>query len=380
MALSALEGVTPVSHGGNVEAIARQFGLGPDSIIDFSANINPAGLPPRAAERLAREARDPHLLARYPDTDARELRAALAVRLEVPIESIVVGAGGDALIHAAIRAFAPRECLVPVPAFMEYERACAASGTPVRRIPLGGADGFTLPTQWWRDLAAGSMIVFNNPHNPTGACTSAADMLDRIAAARSSGATVLVDEAFVDYAPAAAVTGHAAQQQGVIAIRSLTKFYGCPALRVGYAIASPGTACDLRRQLPPWPVTTLAANALAEAVADDEYSRATLENNERQRFWLGRELTALQFHTFPSAANFQLVEVPAAVSASDLRESLLRNWRILVRECDSFTGLTRDRYLRVAVRGAKDNAALIRALSGYLDNSSGGKTAGGAGA
>ena len=76
----------------------------------------------------------------------------------------------------------------------------------------------------------GDLIVLNNPHNPTGACFSRAEMLDRLDAARANGCFVLADEAFIDYAPHAAITREAATRSGVVAIRSLTKFFGCPGL------------------------------------------------------------------------------------------------------------------------------------------------------
>jgi threonine-phosphate decarboxylase len=353
-------------HGGLVDAAARQLGVPPEEILDFSANLNPAGLPQRAAARLAKEAADPRLVARYPDPEARELKLALAARLDLPPETIVIGAGADALIHAAIRTLAPRACIIPVPAFAEYERACAGAGIAVRRIALNPNDGFRLQPHAWRGLATGETIVFNNPHNPTGACAARFEMLDRIASARSNGATVLVDEAFVDYTPEAAITRDAAAQSGVVAIRSLTKFYGCAGLRVGYAVASPETALTLQGYLPPWPVTTLAANTLAEAIADGEYARTTIACNADRRTHLAAGLASLGCRVFPGSANFLLFELPAERDAADLQQRLLETSSILVRLCDSFDGLTPGRYIRVAVRCAEDNSRLVNAFAETL--------------
>lgn len=350
------------THGGLVEAAARELGVAADDILDFSANLNPAGLPRCAAERLVRESADLRLLARYPDPEARELRTALSRQLDVGIESIVVAAGADSLIHAAIRCLAPRQCVIPIPAFAEYQRACAASGVPVRRIPLDSASAF--------EICAEAAVIWNNPHNPTGLGVGRTEMLDRIARARSAGASVIVDEAFIDYTPEAAITRDAGQQSGVIAIRSLTKFYGCASLRVGYAVASPETARELVCQLPPWPVTTLAANALAEAIADDNYARETLANNCRRRAQLNDKLTGLGCRVLPGVANFLLFELPDGVAAEVVRQALLRKWRILVRGCDSFDGLTPGRYLRVAVRGDQDNGRLIDAVTEILHHAS----------
>lgn len=337
------------NHGGDVDRVAREAGIPAERLLDFSANVNPMGLPAAAAERLAREARDPRSVSHYPNPEALELRGLLSRRLDVPSECIAIGAGADSLIHAAVRALQPKRCLIPIPAFSEYERACLALGCEAITLPLAAE--------------AGDLIVLNNPHNPTGACSSRAEMLDRLDAARANSCSVLADEAFIDYAPHAAITSEAATRPGVIAIRSLTKFFGCPGLRVGYAVAAPETAHRVTAQLPPWPVTTLALNALAEALRDVNYARETIERNQQARTRLAAALTSLGLHVFPSAANFLFLRIPDGFPALQVRDQLIREHAILVRECDSFAGIERGRFLRVAVRLENENARLIEALA-----------------
>ena len=344
------------THGGDVERVAREAGIPVERLLDFSANVNPMGLPARAAERLAREARDPRIVSHYPNPEASELRCLLSRQLDVPGECIAIGAGADSLIHAAVRALRPRRCLVLMPAFSEYERACRTYGCEVITLPLAAE--------------AGDLIVLNNPHNPTGACATRAEMLDRLDDARAKGCSVLADEAFIDYAPHAAITSEAATRSGVVAIRSLTKFFGCPGLRVGYAVAAPETTRSLTAQLPPWPVTTLALNALAEALRDEGYARETIERNRQARTRLSAALTRLGVHVFPSAANFLFLRLSDGFPALPIRDQLIREHAIVVRECDSFAGIERGRYLRVAVRQESENARLIEALASVFGGSS----------
>jgi threonine-phosphate decarboxylase len=358
----------PYLHGGDIEGAARQAGVRPDLILDFSSNFNPMGLPPRAAETLAREAQDPRTWTRYPDRYSTELRSALNRYADVPSESIVIGAGADSLIHAAVRALAPRRCLIPIPAFSEYERAVRAFGCEMTLLPL--AAEFRLPAEFSQLLRAGDLLILNNPHNPSGAVASRSEMLDHMAAARASGAAVLADEAFIDYVPDAAITQHAATTGGVVSVRSLTKLFGCPGLRVGYAVAAPDIMRRIVAQLPPWPITTLAANALAEALRDTDYPMYAREQNRRAREGLCAALSALGCRVFPGAANFLLVRVPAGCDAVQVRHALLRDHAMLVRECDSFSGLEPGRYLRVAVRSADENQRLIDALSQVLRENS----------
>lgn len=337
-----------MSHGGNLAAVAREFGMDPEGILDFSANVNPAGLPARAAARLAREAADPRSLTAYPDPQGGELRAALCKHLQVAPESIVIASGADALIPATIRALAPRRVVIPLPAFSEYVRAARGAGVSACQ-----------PTT----LEPGDLLILNNPHNPTGGCLTRGEMREHIAAAHAAGACVLADEAFVDYVPDAAVTRDAAEQAGLVSIRSLTKFYGCPGLRVGFGVAEPETTRAIAAQLPAWPVTTLAMNALAEALRDKDYVHETIERNRSARETFTRALTSRDCEVLPAAANFLLVRV---VDAVGLRARLLREHGILVRECESFEGLERGRYLRIAVRLEDENERLIRALENIL--------------
>jgi threonine-phosphate decarboxylase len=356
------------THGGDVERVAREAGIAVERLLDFSANVNPMGLPARAAARLAREASDPRLVSHYPNPEAPELRCLLSRQLDVPGECIAIGAGADSLIHAAVRALRPKRCLIPIPAFSEYERACCAYGCEVVPIPL--SPEWSLDPQSLQAALAGDLIVLNNPHNPTGACSTRAEMLDRLDAARANGCSVLADEAFIDYAPHAAITREAPTRSGVVAIRSLTKFFGCPGLRVGYAVAAPETTRSLAAQLPPWPVTTLALNALAEALRDEDHARETIERNRQARTCLSAALNHLGVHVFPSAANFLFLRLPDGLPALPIRDQLIREHAIVVRECDSFAGIEHGRYLRVAVRQESENARLIEALASVFGGSS----------
>jgi threonine-phosphate decarboxylase len=354
-------------HGGDVERIARDTGIAADRFLDFSANVNPIGLPARAVERLAQEAADPRSVARYPDPEGSELRCVLSRQLDVPAGCIVIGAGADALIHAAVRALRPQRCLIPTPAFSEYERACLASGCPTCLLPL--PPDFRLDLKTFETIRPGDLVIINNPHNPSGVCASREEMLDRIAAARSSGAAVLADEAFIDYSPEDAITRDVISEVGVVAIRSLTKFFGCPGLRVGYAVADPETADQLTAQLPAWPVTTLALGALAEALRDTNYAAETRERNRHARERLATALSALGCQAFRSSANFLLLQLPDCFFAPEIRERLIWEHAILVRGCDSFHAMEGGNYLRVAVRLEDENARLIDALAKILRGS-----------
>ena len=355
-----------IAHGGDVWQAGEALGIPSSDLLDFSANINPRGLPLRARERLSRDAADPRLLSVYPDPSARGLRRALSDHLGVSSDAIVVGPGAEALLAPIVRSVRPRCMLVPIPAFSEYRRVCEQNEVEFASFPLNRDELFRTPADVFCkriESTSPDTILLNNPHNPSGSMLEAQDMRRIADTAAGMRATLVLDEAFIDYAPQHSLVQRAATQPALIVVRSLTKFYGCPALRVGYAVAHPDTIRRIQALLPTWPITQLALDALAEAVADCGYAEASLRENEMERVCLADSLNRLGIFVFPSAANYLLLEFPpGALTAVELRERLLAKHRILIRNCDSYEGLTAGRYIRVAVRAGDENHRLVQAL------------------
>jgi threonine-phosphate decarboxylase len=362
-------------HGGDVDEVARVYGVSTDRLIDFSANINPIGPPRRALMRLAREASDRRVLTQYPDPNYVELRHTLATTLSVPANGVTIANGSVALIAAIVRAIAPRACVLAAPAFAEYPRALRASGCQVRLFPLTAARGFALDSDALvkiLDRHRPPMCVLTNPHNPSGALTARTQMLRVLDGARRTKTLLVVDEAFIDYAPTETLVAEAVRSERLAVLRSVTKFYGMPALRVGYAVSSSRLAARIVAQLPPWPVTTVAASAATEAVQDHVYARRTLTSLADQRRWLSQALGTIGVTVYPSAANFLLLRLPAsAPTSARVRARLITDHRVVVRDCGSFEGLSNGRFIRVAVRQRDDNERLVRALGSVLGGGNG---------
>ncbi len=358
-------------HGGDLAAIGRRYAIDPGSLLDFSANLNPLGPPPALLRTLETAARDVAELGRYPEADARSLRLALGAHLDVEPEAIVVANGAAALLGTALTALRARRCVVPTPAFSEDRHAVRTLGAAWYGVPLYGAKDFALEPDRVADAVkrhAADVCLITNPHNPSGSLASRDTMMDLVTVAGSMGVATIVDEAFIDYAPASSITRASATTPRLITVRSLTKFYAVPALRVGYAVAAPDLARTMRTQLPSWPVTTLALRALAAALADLPYAALTLEENARARDTLATDLGELGLHAAPSAANFLFLTLPpGAPSAAEITQRLILDERIVVRDCSSYDGLGDGRHIRVAVRRPSENALLVRALSGALD-------------
>jgi threonine-phosphate decarboxylase len=354
------------AHGGRVYEAARRWGIAPEEVIDFSANINPLGPPPgvfAAIEHYIAAAR----LRAYPDSYA--FISALADKHSVSSNEIVVGAGSAALMFAALRALNPATVAVLEPGFDEYFRACAAVEAQVTRIRLTEKNNFAPDFGALARLIETrqcDLVILNSPHNPTGRLYAREDLMALLDVAEANDVTVLLDEAFIDYAPQASLLHVAATTSRLIVLRSLTKFYAIPGLRVGYAVCSSDMAASINRQLDAWPVSTVALEAGRAALVEDEYERVSRSVNAQARKEFAAALSEIGLSVFPSDANFLLVGLSRG-SGAELAE-WLESSRILIRRLDSFSGLG-DAYIRLAVRSSEDNLRLVSLVDTWLGGS-----------
>ncbi len=350
-------------HGGQLFALAAHLGLAASEILDFSANINPDGPPPGVLQALRQALDDPATLTSYPDLESTTLRDAIACHLEVPPHSIAVANGFVPLLEAAIRSRRIARCLLPVPAFSEYRRTLERCAAEVIPYPLA-------PHAWQLEpehllaairAAKADAILLANPQNPSGTLWPRNRLVDLIAAFQHLH--FLVDEAFVDYVPEASLSVLAAARDNLTVFRSVTKFFAMPGLRVAYCVSARDRISTLNRQLPPWPISTLAEVAVAAALAGHAYQENARATNRRRRATLAGAFTQLGIAVEPAAANFLLLRLPS--DAHTIREKLLHDHRILVRSCANFEALPGE-YIRVAVRGEAQNARLVQAFKDVL--------------
>ena len=163
-------------HGGDVWQVGEELGIAASEILDFSANINPRGLPHRAQERLIQDASDARLLSFYPDPSARRLRKVLSEQLGVTPDAIAIGPGAESLLAPILRYLHPTRALVPVPAFGEYRRVCEQEQIEFSPFSLQRSDLFRTPVErLWQRIESESpgVVLLNNPHNPSGAVLDA---------------------------------------------------------------------------------------------------------------------------------------------------------------------------------------------------------------
>ncbi|MGB3205863.1 MAG: threonine-phosphate decarboxylase CobD [Crinalium sp.] len=364
-------------HGGNLAWAAALAGCSPSLIVDFSASINPLGPPPSALAAIRS-----HLtaLAAYPNPDYYPLRAALSQVHQLSPDWVLPGNGSAELLTWAGWELSKLDVTALVtPAFGDYWRSLKTFDTNVIECPLADFASFSgknlggeildlsLISQKLKSLnPSRSGLLLNNPHNPTGQLFSKEAILPYL----EEFAMVVVDEAFMDFLlpqKQQSLISLVEDYPNLVILRSLTKFYSLPGLRLGYAIAHPDRLQRWQNWRDPWPVNTLAAAAGEAVLQDTDFQRQTWEWLEPTRQELFEGLAKLPgLQPYKGAANFLLVRTEKP--SSQVQKQLLQHSKILIRDCLSFPELG-DRYFRVAVRSVAENQRLLEGLAAILDPS-----------
>ena len=350
----------PYSHGGNIAAVARAMNLPVTALIDFSASINPFGisLEVRTAIVTALDS-----LIHYPDSSHTELRTALARYHGLPPENFTIANGSTELIYNLPALLPGTKALLIAPCFSEYSQALLQHGWQVEQFILSPECNFSIDLlQLEKALSAGiDLLCLCNPANPSGTLYPQQVIEQIVALCGSSGTFLVLDEAFMDFCEEASAKQYIFRQEHAVILRSMTKFFGIPGLRLGYAISNSTLAERLDAMGGPWRVNTLALVAGTAALQDADYIRCTVAETSLERQILSRRLEQFAcLRVYPSSVNYLLVEITGATSAAELQRQLLQQ-HILIRDCAGFTGLS-ERFFRVAVKNRIDNQRLTDGL------------------
>jgi threonine-phosphate decarboxylase len=349
------------AHGGNVFEAAREWGCDWQEIVDFSASINPLGVSARVREALANAA---GRIAHYPERGSPALREAVAGEWRVEPAQVMAGNGATELLYFLVRVLRPKSAHLVVPTFSEYAKALAGCDLTSTAC---GENTFAID---WDRLAADvnrtrpDWLVLTHPNNPTGGAVDPQRFLHWFDEERPSQTTVVLDESFIDFAPQLSVTSATRQRGNLFVLRSLTKFYALPGLRLGCLVSQAESIAALESVREPWQVNVLAEQAGLAALGDDDYRQRTLTLIDAERDWLRQALAELPgVQPLPSAANFVFAHCDRPVPQM---QSLLRGHRILIRDCTGMAGINGAAF-RVAVRTRSENEALLRALAPWFE-------------
>lgn len=362
----------PRVHGGNPWQLVRQQGGLYQDIVDFSVDVNPRGFPASVRTAILAHLED---LRTYPDPEALELREAIAAHHGVMPEVVLPGNGAAELIMLLARLPNVHRAVIITPTFGEYAWAVEQAGGTALHLPTDEAEGFKLRLDtfdWNQHLDSNTLVFLCNPNNPTGVLVPREVTDDLASRCSEAGARLVVDESFIELLedPArASVVAEAGSSEHVIVLRSLTKCFGIPGLRLGYLIGSPSLVDALRELQPAWPLNTFALSVGVRLFQETAFLAKFRRDITALREAFAQELrNLLGLRPLPSVTNFILCKLTRAELTAEWLCEQMAHCGLLIRNCDSFPGLAPGRFIRIAVRSQEDNHRLLCALREVITN------------
>jgi len=348
--------IAPYVGGKPIDEVARELDLDPATIIKLASNENPRGASPKVRAAIAAALGD---LTRYPDGNGYALKAALASRLHVAAEQIVLGNGSNDVLELVTQAFLRPgdEALYSQYAFIVYPLATQARGA--HGIEVAAKDhGHDLDAMLAAITGDTRVVFIANPNNPTGTWL-AGDVVERFVSAVPRDVIVVLDEAyqeFLDPSERADSTAWISQYPNLVVSHTFSKAHGLAALRVGYGVMDAAIADLLNRVRQPFNVNSLAQAAALAALEDTQYVEDSRVLNREGRRQLEAGLQSLALRYLPSRGNFVLFEAGDAMA---VYQALLRQG-VIVRPVANY-GLPA--WLRVTVGTAQENERFLASLA-----------------
>lgn len=344
--------------------------------LDYSANINPYGLPKRVGEAICHAVEDS---SRYPDSQSSALRKKLSGFHGVSEEAIVCGNGAADLIFQVVSAVRPEEALLITPSFLEYEQALHTVSCNITYYELKKETGFLLNVQelisWMEESRIQfGMIFLCNPNNPTGFAVLKEDMEVFLDYCKSKQIFCVMDECFnefLDEPQRYSVIESMNQREfhSVFLLKAFTKIYAMAGIRLGYGICYDRNLLDRIHSLrQPWSVSSLAQAAGEAALSETEYVKNTRKLISSEREFLKSQLSSLGFYVYNSMANYIFFQDTREESIGEdklLYQQMLSN-KVLIRSCGNYRGLD-GTYYRICVRQRKENEEFLSILKTILE-------------
>lgn len=349
------------SHGSNPHYLYDSLSIAqPEETLDFSANLNPLGPPQTLIEKWP-DAFD--LITTYPDPHASSLTKKLAAMHNTEESRVLVGNGGAELITLVGRfLFHKRVCIVQ-PAFSEYEEACRSAGCEVTYHTL--EEGWRLdPKPLIEKMNHLDAIFLCSPNNPTGVSYDPEAVRTLIAEAEKRDCYLIIDGAFADFLhEEPSYTVELMTNKNLIILRSLTKMFAIPGLRLGYMMAHPEVISAVKRLKPHWSVNALALMAGEICIEEQAYMTATRKFIEEEREKLQLFFEKHHYIYSRSSVNFYLLKDPEQIDQAPFLLYLIKNG-IVPRHTENFPGLE-GRWLRFAIRTFDENDRLMEVLASW---------------
>ena len=345
----------PYEHGG--ETYDKEVTL------DFSANINPFGLPEGVKKALVKGMDTFHV---YPDQHCVKLREDLADKLVIGDKHLIIGNGASDIIFRICFALKPGKALLPAPTFSEYEKALRTAGCDIDYYYLKEEDKFCLTEEFIKSLTEDLDIVFLcNPNNPVGNILEKELVKKILQVCKMKDIFLVMDECFLDFTshhPSDSLLAYIKENEKLLILKAFTKFYAMAGLRLGYGICGDRALIKAMEHAgPSWNVSIPAQIAGSAALKEEAYEAATYDWLLKERTFLYEGLLNLELTVYKPSANYIFFK-----GTEKLYEEMLEKG-ILLRQCANYRGLSGE-YYRIAVKTRKENEQLLKAIKEWREH------------
>lgn len=333
-----------------------------DNIVDFSVNINPF-ISEKIINTIKQNIGD---IIRYPEIDGKTAKKAIARNTGKDETNLILGNGATELIYLYARTVKPKSAVIIQPTFTEYKKSLNLVDTEVFDFLADENNEFKINIEALISMIKrvnAQMIILCNPNNPTGVFSDIESLKNLLDYVKKHNIHVLIDESFIDFTERKSLIDYI-EDYPIFIIRSMTKFYAIPGLRLGYGIGSKELIQKLTYQKEPWTLNSFALSIVDCIFKDIKHAKTMKEwiGNERRDMY--KELKNIKgIEVVKGEANFHLCKV-AGMTANDLKSELLKR-KIFIRTCEDFVGLD-NKYFRIAVRTREENKKLITCLKDIL--------------
>ncbi|MEG2639632.1 MAG: histidinol-phosphate transaminase [Clostridiales bacterium] len=340
-------------HGGDVYTY--------ENMVDFSANINPLGIPQSIVLAATKGAT---LSAQYPDVECRELKKSLAIAEDIKSENIACGNGAADLIFSLVLATKPKKAIMLAPTFYEYEQALRAIDCEIIYHQLTETNNFELKNDYLNILDESVDIIFIcNPNNPTGLLVDKDFLAKVLEKCEKNNILFVLDECFndfLDYPTEYSMKDFIPKSKNLFILKAFTKLYAMAGLRLGYGFSSnQELMAKIKEVTQPWNVSTPAQHCGIAALKETEYVAKARKIVKEERDYLQKSLESLGLTLYNSMANYIFFKGPENLGDKTKEHGFM------IRDCSNYHGLTNGFY-RIAVRDHNENTGLIAVLEKIL--------------
>jgi len=357
-------------HGGNIYKASQIYGIKAEDILDYSANINPLGLPEGLKDLLISGFDS---LVNYPDPEYTELRKDISGYLKVAEERIIPGNGATEIIYLLFETLKLKRILIPAPTFDEYAQAAHATGVETDFLELKEENSFKLNVDELLDkIKSGyDAVLLCNPNNPTSTLLSREEIYKILKFTSVRGIYLIIDEAFIELTVGGngnSMTDALDEFNNLFIIRAFTKLFAVPGLRLGYGLGNAELIKEMWKRKMPWSVNSLACSAARILSNCGEYLEKTAGwlKEEKERFY--RELSNIKgLKVFEPQTNFILIKILLpSLDAGTLKDRMGKKG-ILIRDASNFRFLN-DKFFRIAIKDRKSNIIFQSLLKEVMES------------